>query len=564
MSEDKLLIAVNELISAYEQKATESIGSEQENALNVIEYGTVCNIGTVVRGLAIGDFISFQEDIEEIKNIEKRLEVEEYSDCKTAEVNSSIKVDKSPIRTDVENGEPVLKGGAVLKIPKASLKLENLKDKEFVKEYIDKNILEKYDFDGCLNCDLKSIIGFDIFQNVSFDIEPIFRISELLKSIKAALAEIEASLNPSPLLKNICDFADLWKGKLCPSLIARVSLFFPILIDKNIRGLIDIGFNIGGLLGIIISPILSIGATIGENLRIFFIKIADCILGAIRSIRDLALTVEQSIQNIYTSINNSATVFQNIGNTSISSDISKTAIYQSIFGNSAEKLKEEKKAKEEKPASKEASATAKSTAKTKEEISFSEKIKETSYSWNKSLNNVFSDTSLFKIASEQKKQSAIASQLPSLVSVINILNTLIKVVEDGKAEVLSVIDAIIYGLKAFTVFIQEPIFAKIKLIAELKFLFNLIRLVKIIKALFKNGFDCSNTEVPSEIIDTLEEANVDIDELLNSSIKNKRALGVGLLGAYKTEVDSYDCENSERARFEKEIDSIYNIIEKNF
>ena len=564
MSEDKLLIAVNELISAYEQKATESISSEQENALNVIEYSTVCNIGTVVRGLTIGDFISLQEDIEEIKNIEKRIEVEEYSDCETEQINSEIKVGRTPIRTDVEDGKPVLKGGVALSIPKKSLKIENLKDKEIVQKYIDKNILEKYDFDGCLNCDLKSIIGFDIFQNVSFDIEPIFRIAELLKSIKSALAEIEASLNPSPLLKNICDFANLWKGKLCPSLIAKAGLFFPILIDKNVRGLIDIGFNIGGLLGVIISPILSIGATIGENLRAFFIKIADCILGAIRSIRDLALTVEQSIQNIYASINNTATVFENLRELSVGSDISKTALYQRIFGSSAEKLKEEKKTKKEESADKEVVATANSTAKTKQENSFSEKIKETSYSWNKSLNNVFSDTSLFKIASEQKKQSALASEIPSLVSLINLLNTLIKVVEDGKAEVLSVIDAIIYGLKAFTVFIQEPIFTKIKLIAELKFIFNLIRLFNIINALFKNGFDCSNTEVPLAVLDTLQEANVDIDELLNSSIKNKRALGVALGGSYKTEVDNYNCESSERARFEKEIDSIYNIIEKNF
>ena len=555
MNEDKLLIAVNELISAYEQNATESISEARESALNVVEYSNISSIGSVVRGLSLGDFISFQDSMEELANIEELVEIDYFNNCET-EKNENKFVDASPVRIDTVNNEPVLKGGAVLKIPKKKIKLDEI---DFIKDIIDKKDLEKYDFNGCLNCDLKSLLGFDLFSNVSLDIEPIFRIAELLKNIKEALKEIELSLDPSPLLKNICDLANLWKGTLCPSLIARTSLFFPILIDKNVRGLIDIGFNVGGLIGVIISPILSIGAAIGENVRAFIVKLADCILGAIKSIRDLALNVEQSIQNIYTSINNAATAIQNINQIGLQSDL-----YDAIFKGSSEKLKEKKEAKSKKEASPEVVATAKKKGQKEETLSFSEKIKENSFSLNKSLNDVFSDTSLFKIISEQKKQSAIASEYPSLISIINLLNTLIKVVEDGKNEVLKIVDSIIYALKAFTVFIKEPIFARIKLIAELKFIFNLIRLISVVNALLKNGFDCSSPEMPQTLATELKELEVDIDELLNSSVKNKRALGASLLGSYKTEVDSYNCENEERARFEKELDSIYNIIEKNF
>lgn len=556
MSEDKLLIAVNELIKSYEEHATNSISKGNENALNVLDYSVISNIGSVVRGLAIGDFISIQESVEEILSIEERIEVENYSDCELERAESKL-VDTSPIRFESEDNKPAIKGGVVLKVPKKKLKLDEI---GFVKNFLDNEAIKKYDFEGCLNCDLKSLLGFDIFENVSLDIEPIFRINELLKSIGAALKEIELSLDSSPLLKNICDLANLWKtGKLCPSLIARVSLFFPILIDKNVRGLIDIGVNLGGLLGVIVSPILSVGAMIGENLRTFFIKIADCILGAIRTIKDLTVSVERSIQNIYASVNNGGTVITNLSNISVNSDL-----YQKIFGSSAEKLKETKKAKKKTSVSPEVAATAESEKKEKPAQTFSEGIRETSFSWNQSLNNVFSDTSLFKITSEQKRQSRIASELPSLAKVINFLNTLIKVVEDGKAEVLSVIDAIIYALKAFTVFIQEPIFAKIKLLAELKFIFNLIRLFNVVKALYENGFDCSEPVVPDRVTEAIQEAGMSVEDLLNSTVKNKRVLGVALQEKYKQEVSIYDCDASDKAEFEKELDSIYSIIANNF
>ena len=233
MSNDRLLIAVNELIQAYEKGVVRSLDENADTQLDIMQISNLHKVDMFLNGMEVGNNLNLLLNVKDILDDEETFEKKsfsnsvksEFEECSTEVQISKTKESNDPNIIDAIEAVDQYKSRPIPYLDK-EYKLNIGSYKNFFEKY--KAIEDYAREENCIDC--KIPLDMDL-------IFPAFELSwelkQFLRNIKLLLADIKMSLNPTDLLGDFCSFFEILKKNwLCASSYPLLAAAFPILINK--------------------------------------------------------------------------------------------------------------------------------------------------------------------------------------------------------------------------------------------------------------------------------------------------------------------------------------------
>lgn len=517
MSDDRLLLAVNELIAHYEQQIKQEISEDNEVVLDILQVSNLHQAEMVLHGMELGNGLDVMFYVKEALNDSEAPQLgttqqELKGTVKSDEEECTFVADKAEsIYKNIVEGFEDVSEGATKFIKKQGNAYKFVRDKTKAGVNNFKLLTDKFnepdkDQPDCISCKIP-FNADDIFP----EYEITWELRQFLKNLKSLLLDITKSLDPTVLIKDFCTWYRLLKDNaLCYSSWPFLIGSFPLLISRARTRLLEIGFSWTGLVGPLIAPILGGLTKFFETLRALAVPIFNCFLNIFNTAKQTLLAIDRVAISF---VNQTERVTGSISNIldSFKSNAAQT------LANSQTNIKENKS---------NSTAQVDSTKKESKGMSFSGRLKQPK-----------TKVELPRLPSGERKsfllyapgffgvpgfetaygslnsgspfnQSKDAGKFSSTIKgMVKGLDFVIAGVNDTKAYVLEEFDKIIFLFKSISKLIVEPLFVSAKLIGEIKVIFNLIRLVRALIRLFKNGSikDICN-EMTEENAKTITEA----------------------------------------------------------
>lgn len=511
MSSDMQILAVNELIAAYESALVKSIKKESDTSLEITQVSNLHKIEMFLHGYEIGNNLEAMASVKETMDISAEVDSNAfiskkksfYEECETLVKPRKVKDVLSSFEVSTKDSGVKVDSKYFYNSYKYNINKEH---KSFLEELNEIN--EAADLENCFNCKL------DIDAELLIPAYELnWELKQFLANLKSLLKEIKASLDPTALIDDFCSFYTLLKQNwLCGSSYPLLAASIPVLINKNRTELNQIGISWTGGLGAIIAPILTAGTNLLEFLRTLIIPIFDCIINATRTVKIALESINNAIDNLYDQVSTVGDTFKYTEDTILqSSKYLNDAATQMLISEAAKQKAQEAR---QPPISTRSTTTASESSKrvgtlvgqtqssSKEENNLFGRIHQStarqpyfkSGKWGEQISfsrevNVDTAASLNLKSSSARKPN---KKLDSLRSVINIVNLIEQTITTARNYVNNFIGTLVYALKSFSRLIVEPLFISTRLITELKVYFNLIRLFRLIIKLINEDNLCNN------------------------------------------------------------------------
>jgi hypothetical protein len=520
MNDDRLLLAVNELITHYEQQIKQEITEDNEVILDILQVSNLHQAEMVLHGMELGNGLDVMFYAKEALNDSETPEL----GTKQQELKATVKSDEEECSIVADTAEFIYKNtveviktssevttqfvknrGNVYKTARANTK----KGVEFLKGLTDKFNEEDEDQPDCISCKIP-FNADEIFP----EYEITWELRQFLKNLKSLLLDITKSLDPTVLIKDFCTWYRLLKDNaLCYSSWPLIIGSFPLLISRARSRLLEIGVSWTGLVGPLIAPILGGLTKFFETLRALAVPIFNCFLNIFNTAKQTLLAIDRVAISFVNQTERVSGSFSNIIN-SFKSDAAKT------IANTGSNTRENKG---------NTTAQVESSKKDSKGMSFSGRVKQPktkielprlpfgerkSFSlYARGFETAYGSLNSGSPFNQSKNAGEFSSTIKGLIKGIDFV---IAGVNGVKSYVLEQFDKIIFLFKSISKLIVEPLFVSAKLIGEIKVIFNLIRLVRALLRLFKDGFNkdiCNDMteENAKAITEILEDTFNEID-----------------------------------------------------
>jgi hypothetical protein len=456
METDRLLIAINNLIEAYEAGLVKLVSEENESNLDVMQISNLHKMEMIVHGMELGNSVDLMLNIsgalresEEARPIfetqQSAVVASEEEECVLEE--SLTKIYKSVTGAKDWAEDKISEGVDNIPQTKWKIKASTLNGK--ISDF--RNKIEAFnnkEFQDCLDC-RPSFSEEDLIPAYEVNWE----LKQFLANLKSLLIDINDSLDPTKIMKDFCNwYSALKETGSCfhnwPIIVAS----FPIIINDLRVQLTGIGVSWTGIVGPLIAPFLTSLTNILEALRNMSMPLFNCLLRLLNTSREVILQA-RNVLNQYA--DRSINTYESISNT-----------FSTTRKNGAKVAKSEM------------SLGSKLTNAPKIDTKLDEKIPFSTFD---GINEGFSFTPKFVTASGFVKSSNINKRNNVAVweALINAINTIIYYVSRTKDIVEGLFNKYIYLLKSLSRLIIEPLFISTKLIGEIKNIFNIIRLFSV-------------------------------------------------------------------------------------
>lgn len=528
MSDDRLLLAVNELIAHYEQQIKQEISEDSEVILDILQVGNLHQAEMVLHGMELGNGLDVMFYVKEALNDSETPQLgtaqqELKGTVKSDEEECTFVADKaeSIYKNIVEGLENVSEGatkivkkqGNAYKIARGGIR-DGVKNLKILTDRFNR---EDKDQPDCISCKIP-FNADDIFP----EYEITWELRQFLKNLKSLLLDITKSLDPTVLIKDFCTWYRLLKDNaLCYSSWPFLIGSFPLLISKARTRLLEVGFSWTGLVGPLIAPILGGLTKFFETLRALAVPIFNCFLNIFNTAKQTLLAIDKVAISL---LNQSERVTGSFSN-----------IIDSFKSDAAEAIAKTKTNTKENESN--STAQVDSSKKESKGMSFSGRLKQPKTKV-ESPRFPFQERFSFSLyapgfgflgipgfetaygslnSGSPFNQSKDAGKVSSTIKgLVKGLDFVIAGTNEVKSYVLEQFDKIIFIFKSISKLIVEPLFVSAKLIGEIKIIFNLIRLVRALIRLFKNGLNkdiCNEMteENAKTITETLENTFNEID-----------------------------------------------------
>lgn len=488
MNDGRLLQAVLSLIEKYERDTISSISLNNEAALDVLQLSNLHKMETVLSAVSIGSNVDFlyeekeaklkaQEFVKEPRIVEKNF----YEEC-VFEINP----DKAATRVQDEVNQINESINSYLESSPygKAYKKTDKKFREFAKGYNDllEDIFENksYDLEGCLNCrrpqDLEG--GLPPF-------EITWEIKKFLDSLRSLLEDIKLSLDSTKLIADFCKFFKTAKnGVLCFSSYPMILAGFPIIINDLRTRLFEVGFSWTGLAGPLFMPVIKALSKAVEMLRGITLPVFDCLINGLETmssaVRSIDSAISSQVNQGLRALDTGKTILSAVTFDLKREDL-KNQMVVSEKVKQGLKFKEQEKVKQQnRDTPTDVVPTSESTAKPKAKYGLkteSEKFGKEEVNYKK---GVYVSSG---VRSEQERVMLLESvAMPWLDYFIDKLQKCRSIVDDF-------FNQIMYLVKSFQRLVIEPLYVSTKLIAEVRILGNLARIVNLVVKLFEKGFE---------------------------------------------------------------------------
>lgn len=312
MSNDRLLIAVNNLIEHFERATTKSISLENESNLDVLQYSNLQKIELMLSAVEIGNNLDVNQSVKEHISTNQTVLVQEekrsnkkkdfYEECVTS-INPDL------LTKELEETLTFNKDNPVTNSIQENLYKPAINGLDTATDWLNKNtkeLFEEYeDVANCLNCRKPQD-----FKNPIPPYETAWEFKQLLSNLKELLKDIRLSLDSTQLASDLCSFINIIKqeGYLCLSSYPLIAASIPIIINDARFKLMELGFNWAGIIGGVLSPVVNTLANIIEYFGNIASPILECLVNAFRSLRIALETTYNVGRSLYTQGNRTASV----------------------------------------------------------------------------------------------------------------------------------------------------------------------------------------------------------------------------------------------------------------
>ena len=312
MSNDRLLIAVNNLIEHFERATTKSISLENESNLDVLQYSNLQKIELMLSAVEIGNNLDVNQSVKEHISTNQTVLVQEekrsnkkkdfYEECVTA-------INPDSLTKELEETLTFNKDNPVTNSIQENLYKPAINGLDTATDWLNKNtkeLFEEYeDVANCLNCRKPQD-----FKNPIPPYETAWEFKQLLSNLKELLKDIRLSLDSTQLASDLCSFINIIKqeGYLCLSSYPLIAASIPIIINDARFKLMELGFNWAGIIGGVLSPIVNTLANIIEYFGNIASPILECLVNAFRSLRVALETTYNVGRSLYTQGSRTASV----------------------------------------------------------------------------------------------------------------------------------------------------------------------------------------------------------------------------------------------------------------
>lgn len=514
-SNDRLLIAINILIGAYEKECIKNISQENEQCLDIMQVSNLHKIQMLADTTEATQGVDFNLNTNEY--VEERAPKEDAVQelhAPESECSTTSKYEK--LYNKVESAAKKVES---VKIKSTAYKktIEGV-DKSY--NYITGGVNKIEDQLNCFDCRPK-IGDLDLMPSYEFTWE----LKLFLNNLKSLLRDIQLSLNDENLLKDICSWLSLVKeNALCLSSYPMLLATVPILINKAKFELLEIGFSWTGLIGGLIASLLGTITKLVEFLRSMIDSGLTCILNAfslmrrtVDSIVNLARSLQEQARLVAASGEYVFEGIKNFNQKEVKASPERTVPSRGLAAQIFEKFAELKND----AASTKREIAKETTKRRNEKDDFvgppaeaeylsrpSEKIRQDLLTnkavFPKTEGNLgfrFQHSSEFRNFQQASiyAKSSDAFMNDNQIAGMNSVSAIILKIENAVKEAIDSINNIAfkatYTLKAISRMIVEPIFVSAKLIGEIKAALNFGRLIKLVIRVANKGFDlCSDFE----------------------------------------------------------------------
>ena len=337
MIDDRLLVAVNNLVEWYESQVTKKISIDTESNLDILQISNLHKIDMFMHGFEMGNNLQFTKTVKEVLSASESQPKEQYNEFVKSDYEECVsEIDPTSITENIKDSDLALTNQKLnesdfgKKYKKYYNKTDNLgreKYNDFFEDLFpesEKNSISNKIID-CIDC-RKPFIPEQPFP--AFELG--WEMKQFLKNLNLVLEDIRQSLDPTKNIGEICNFISLLRKKwLCLSSWPLIAASFPIIVTRIRFQLLELGFSWTGLIGGLLSPVISSVTHMVEMLRNMTVPIFDCITNAFRSI---IRTIESIDAIIDSTINQSM-------------DVAGT--FKSFFSSAKEQVEKSNKAKEE-------------------------------------------------------------------------------------------------------------------------------------------------------------------------------------------------------------------------
>jgi hypothetical protein len=588
MTDDRLLLAVNELIKFYEEKSKQSLSQENEVVLDIIQVSNLHQADMILHGMELGGSLDVMHHV---KNVLNDSEPPELGTNKQELKSGTVKSDEEECGF-VQTAEYIYK--------KANEFDQFKVKKEDIEEYGGSSLLTagkwttskannyyesardwyeeatKKDEEDCINCKITFNQG-DIFP----EYEITWELKQFLKNLRSLLLDISKSLDPTQLIKDFCSWYRLLKENgLCFSNWPIIIAMLPMLISDARIKLTEIGFSWTGIVGPLVAPILGGLTKILETLRALAVPIFNCILNAL----NISKSTLKAIDRVTTSLaNQGLRAADSLGQTfenlySDGANVNKKPLANAYTDSKSENTKASTSTLDDIKVVPEVESpnqnrkynfsTRTQSSKTKIELPRLPDF----LNGKKRSSTLSAPGERFSVFAQDKGEFAKAKQYQNMQVLIGIVDKLIGITSDSKNYVVEQFNNIIYLLKSINRLIIEPLFISAQLVGQIKVLFNLVRLIGVIIKVISNYdediCDKFTEENGNTITGLIEEAFNEVElEVSKNEIEASEEATLKLKAKYSDHVarlEPVKCNevflNSNKNQFD--IDMLYDEITK--
>ena len=292
MSNDRILLAVNELISKYELAVAKNIDVDSDANLDILQFSNLHKMEMITLGFELGNNLDLLHNIN--KRIEDTTPVVETRTFKQTVTDpfEECSTEAPPIETTGKAQtlqlKPSLNNAYKSKYKISENYLNNKYDKIF---NAFKNYEDKLD---CINC--KNSWELQEGELIP-EYELNWQLKKFLKDLNSLRKDISNSLDSTKLLKDFCLYFELFNGenKLCLSSWPLLLTSFPVLINKARFQLLELGFSWTGIIGPIVAPLLTVAVKILELFKNLTLGSFDCIIRALRLMKQTVIALDRVI-----------------------------------------------------------------------------------------------------------------------------------------------------------------------------------------------------------------------------------------------------------------------------
>ena len=465
-SEDRKLIAINELINKYELSCNKAISQENEQCLDIIQLSNLHKLEMLTNTVEIAQGLDLNHSVKEY--------VEEQSEEKTRRVKTVSTQTECSTESEYEKFYNKIESAAK-KVDKIEIKnkayKKTIKGIEQGHEYLTDKIKKYEDELNCIDC--KPNIGdFDLIPSFEFSWE----LKQFLSNLKSLLKDIQGSLDDEALLKDICNFYGLIKeNALCLSSYPMILASVPVLITKAKFELMEIGLSWTGIIGPLIASLLGAVTKVAELLKNIIDSGFSCILRAfalmkntIDSISRLVNSIVEQAELVGSLDDYVLDAIKNFNEKETKPSVRISANERGSKGLSPKDLKNKIK------------QNPNILPKSEGKLGFR-------FQHSREFRN-YQQASLYAKSSKKFRESRNLEKYSGLETLKGAIVTMEDAVKKSQKYIMNIAFKIISTLKAISRMIIEPIFVSAKVIGEIKVLLNLGRLIKLVIKLANKGF----------------------------------------------------------------------------